>query len=115
MLIFFSHLAEPIWAEAVAMLDEMSALADAPLVHMAKLWPRSWGGNVMVGNLWLVQDLIEGTAKWMDEHRLRPDVVIVSSTFLGPGGRDLVGRCYLEFERALDIQLRLLRSRLMDL
>ena len=43
--------------------------------------------------------------------RERPDVVIVPATFLSHGGRDLLGRCYLEVERELKTELRLLPCR----
>jgi hypothetical protein len=115
VLFFFSHLAEPLLAEGIAVLGGPAEFAGSTELHLERLWPESWGGNVMLGDLWTVQDVIEGAREWIDRHGLRPDVVIVPSTFLGRGGRDLVGRCYLEFERALDIELRLLRGRLMDL
>jgi hypothetical protein len=62
----------------------------------------------MVGDLWTVQDLTEQAAAWIEQNGVRPDVVIVPSSFLNQAGRDLVGQCYLEFERELGIELRLL-------
>ena len=115
VLFLFSHLAEPLVAEGLAMLGGLREFAGSTELHLERLWPASWGGNVMLGDLWTVEDVIEGARDWIARHGLRPDAVIVPSTFLGRGGRDLVGRCYLEFERELDIELRLLRGRLMDL
>lgn len=114
-LLLFSHLAEPLIAEGMAMLGGVGEFGPHAELHMAKLWPASWGGNIMLGDLWTVEDLVAGVTRWVGEHGMRPDVVIVPATFLGPGGRDLIGRPYLEFERALDIELRLLPCRIMDL
>lgn len=90
------------------MLGELATFVDSVEFYVQKLWPRYWGGNVMIGDLWTTRDLIEQAMSWTERQGVRPDVLIVPSSFLSGGGRDLLGRCYLEVERALDIELRLL-------
>ncbi len=108
VLLFISDLAEPYFFEGMAMLGELATFVDSVEFYVQKLWPRYWGGNVMIGDLWTTRDLIEQAMSWTERQGVRPDVLIVPSSFLSGGGRDLLGRCYLEVERALDIELRLL-------
>ena len=108
VLLFISELGEPYFFEGMAMLGELATFVDSVELYVEKLWPSYWGGNVMIGDLWTTHDLIEQTMSWIERQGVRPDVVIVPSSFLSGGGRDLLGRCYLEVERALDIELRLL-------
>ena len=43
----------------------------------------------MIADLWTAHDFIEGTAAWSENHGLKPDVVILPSSFLSLGARDL--------------------------
>jgi len=108
VLLFISPLAEPYFFEGMEMLGELAAFVDTAEMYVERLWPRAWGGNVIIGDLWTVSDLIEQTHTWIREQGFRPDVVIVPWSFLSAGGRDLRGRCFKEFEWALDLELRLL-------
>jgi hypothetical protein len=108
VLLFISQLMEPCFYEGMSMLGERASVVDRVHLYLQPLPPAYWGGNVMVGDLWTAQDFIEGTAAWIENHGVKPDVVIVPSSFLSLGARDLVGRCYLEVERALDVEVRLL-------
>jgi uncharacterized Fe-S cluster-containing radical SAM superfamily protein len=111
ILLFISELGESYFFEGMRMLGEVGKFVDTADLYVEKLWPRFWGGNVIIGDLWTVHDLIEQTRAWIGHHGVRPDVIVVPGSFLSGGGRDLLGRCYLEVERALDIELRLLRCR----
>ena len=108
VLLLISELMEPCFHEGMALLGEKASFVDTVSFHVAMPTCQFWGGNIMVGDLWTIQDLVEQTAAWMQATGLRPDVVIVPASFLNHGGRDLLGRCYLEFERELGIELRLL-------
>jgi len=108
VLFLISELMEPCFQEGMAMLGEMASFVDAVSFHVAMPRCQFWGGNMVVADLWTIQDLIEQTTVWIETSGVRPDVVIVPSSFLNQSGRDLLGRCYLEFERELGIGLRLL-------
>ena len=108
VLFYISDMAEPHFYEGMEMLGEMAEFMDCCEFYVEKLWPRYWGGNVVMGDLWTFQDLTEQTRSWIERTNITPDVVITPHSFLSEGGRDLVGDCYLDFERALDIELRLL-------
>ena len=111
VLFYISDMAEPHFYEGMAMLGKMADFVDCCDFYVEKLWPRYWGGNVVMGDLWTFHDLTEQTKSWIERTNITPDVVIMPQSFLSDGGRDLVGNCYLDFERALDIELRLLPCR----
>ena len=111
ILLFISELGEPYFFEGMKMLGEIAQFVDTAELYVEKLWPRFWGGNVLIGDLWTVHDLIAQSRAWIERHGARPDVIVVPASFLSSGGRDLLGRCYLDAERELDTELRLLRCR----
>jgi hypothetical protein len=111
VLLFVSGLGEPHFLEGMRMLGEHGRFVDSVELYVQKLHPRFWGGNVIIGDLWTVHDTIEQTRAWIERHGEHPDVIVVPSSFLSGGGRDLLGRCYLEVERALDVEVRLLYCR----
>jgi len=111
LLLLVSELGEPHFLEGMRMLGELGRFVDTVDLYVHKVWPRYWGGNVIIGDLWTAQDLIEQTQEWIVRHGESPDVLVVPSSFLSTGGRDLLGHSYLEIERALDVELRLLSCR----
>jgi uncharacterized Fe-S cluster-containing radical SAM superfamily protein len=111
LLLFVSPLGEPHFIEAMQLLGDLAHFVDTADIYVESLAPRYWGGNVMVGDLWTVGDIIERAQDWTARQGKRPDVIVLPSTFLSTGGRDLLGRSYLEVERALDVEVRLLSCR----
>ncbi len=111
VLLFVSELGEPHFVQGMSLLGELGAFVDSVDLYVRKLDPRYWGGNVIIGDLWTVQDVIEQAREWIADQGEAPDVIVLPSTFLSNGGRDLVGRSYLDIERALDVELRLLACR----
>jgi len=69
-----------------------------------------FGGNILMGDLLVVEDFIRHIKKHISTNRANPDVVIIpSSPFsLGDWGRDLTGRVYLDIERCVGIPVELL-------
>ena len=107
ILLFTSEFMEPHLKEAMVMVDDMVELLDSIELYIEKPVHRFWGGNVLIGDLWTIPDLIAYTKEWMEVTGIRPDIVVAASSFLSPGKRDLLGNCYFEFERELDIELHL--------
>ena len=108
VLLFISGMGEPHFYEGMAMLGPVAAFIDSVELYVQKLWPRYWGGHVIIGDLWTAQDIIEQTEAWIERNGVRPDVIVIPSSFLSRGGRDLTGTCVRRAERTLDIELRLL-------
>jgi len=81
-------------------------------VRMDVQVPRNnfFGGNVFMGDLLVVQDFIDFIEEYLEQNRVRPDLIVIpSSPFnLGQWGRDLTGRVYLDIERKVGIPVALL-------
>ena len=106
VLLFISPLGEPYFAEGTTMLGGLETFEELCELHVATLRPSYWGGNVLIGDLWTFNDLTEQTRSWMEGTGLRPDAVIAPRSFLTNGGNDLLGDCYLDFERELGVEFR---------
>ena len=108
ILFYISPLAGPHFLEGLGMLGEAAAFLDTADVYVEVLRPRYWGGNMILGDLWTNGDIIQHTQEWMATTGVRPEVIIVPQTYLSESARDLLARPYVEVERALDIEVRLL-------
>ncbi len=109
ILFYISPLAGPHFLEGMGTLGQAAAFIDSADVYVETLWPTYWGGNIVVGDLWTNGDVIARTRQWMARTGLKPEVILIPETYLSHSGRDLLGRPYLEVERELDIEVRLLR------
>lgn len=72
---------------------------------------RYFGGNIILGDLLVVQDFIDCIREYLARGNPRPDLVVIpSSPFaLGEWKRDLTGRVYLDIEREVGIPVELLK------
>ncbi|MCP4755721.1 MAG: radical SAM protein [Proteobacteria bacterium] len=68
-----------------------------------------FGGNIQMGDLLVVSDFIEAVEAFIDETKIRPDLVLVPSSPFDISGwsRDLAGSCYLEIERSTGVPVAL--------
>jgi len=71
---------------------------------------RYFGGNIILGDLLVVQDFIDHIRDYLARGNPRPDLVVIPSTpfALGAWRRDLTGRPYLDIEREVGIPVALL-------
>jgi hypothetical protein len=71
------------------------------------------GGNIILGDLLIVDDLVQCIDKYIEARGKKPDLVVVpSSPFsLGGWGRDLTGRPFKEIERVTGVRTRTLCSK----
>lgn len=108
LLLLVSPLGAGPFSEALAMLGDAAGFPGPAQAFAEVVWPCEWGGNVIVGDLWTVRDIVVTAQAWIEREGVRPDVIVVPSTFMSSGGRDLKGRCWVTIERALGIEVRLL-------
>ena len=108
VLLFTTELMEPHFAEALSMAQSMLDSLESVELYVGKPKPTFFGGSVVIGDLWVIPDLISYTKDWIKQTGIHPDVVIVPSSFLSVGKRDLLGHTCIEFERELDIELKLI-------
>ncbi len=68
-----------------------------------------FGGNIFMGDLMVVEDFIRAARQFMDQQKIRPDLIVVPSSpfHLSGWSRDLTGRVYLDIERHLRIPVAL--------
>ena len=78
-------------------------------LHLRVPENRYFGGNIIMGDLLVVQDFIEAIQAFINEERIYPDLVVIPSSpfHLSGWGRDLTGRVYREIERLTDIPVAL--------
>jgi pyruvate-formate lyase-activating enzyme len=71
---------------------------------------RFFGGNIMLGDLLVVQDFIDFVNEQPGGTEARPDLVVIPSSpfHLSGWGRDLTGRTYLDIARETGVAVRLL-------
>jgi hypothetical protein len=67
---------------------------------------RFFGGDVNVGDLWVLEDVAFAVREYGRSHG-RPDLAIMPGSFLSRWGQDLLGVPYTELERSLGIEVAL--------
>ncbi|MCX6022232.1 MAG: PDZ domain-containing protein [Chloroflexi bacterium] len=109
VVIATSTLAKPAFDELMPRLHSMVA----PDVKLRAGIPANnfLGGNIMAGDLMQVDDFIDFVRGWSDEHG-RPDLVLIPSSPFDSYGwrRDMMGRVFLDIERATGVPVRLIRN-----
>jgi hypothetical protein len=78
-------------------------------LHLTVPENRYFGGNIFMGDLLVVEDIISAVKDFTNRTNITPDLLVMpSSPFHMSGwGRDLTGRVYLDIERILKIPLAL--------
>jgi len=108
VLFLSSELMRPTFEQCLA---ESHLFGDSQLEIDIKV-PRNYffGGNILMGDLLVVQDFIDYIKDYIKQKDDKPDLVIIpSSPFnLGGWGRDLTGRVYLDIERETGVPVELL-------
>jgi pyruvate-formate lyase-activating enzyme len=71
---------------------------------------RFFGGNIILGDLLVVQDFISFLRAYLETAEMRPGLVVIPSSpfHLSGWGRDLTGRPYRDIERETGLAVRLL-------
>jgi sulfatase maturation enzyme AslB (radical SAM superfamily) len=89
-----------------------SGLLDGKRLSVAVPSNDFFGGNIMIGDLMVVDDFVACGRRWIKSKGRRPDVIIIPSTpFLANDSgwkRDISGCCYLDIERRLHTPVELL-------
>lgn len=74
------------------------------------------GGDIIVGDLLVIEDFISSVRKWIKKHNCKPDLVIIPSTPFTKWKRDLKGKVYKNIERELSIPVALIEcSRIFNI
>jgi len=93
------------------LLDERPlTLPEGTVLSLSVPENRYFGGNIILGDLLVVQDFIDHLREYTRAERARPDLVVIPSSpfHLSGWGRDLSGRPYLDIARETGLKVRLL-------
>lgn len=107
-LFLTSRLVRPTLEQLLA--DHPMSLPQGTDFHLSVPENRYFGGNIILGDLLVVQDFIDHLRAYTDGGLPRPDLVVIPSTpfHLSRWGRDLTGRPYLDIARETGLRVKLL-------
>jgi sulfatase maturation enzyme AslB (radical SAM superfamily) len=108
ILVFTTRLGQRLFYRSFEMLIRSESL-EIPIekIRVTMADHRYWGGNIMVGDLHVVQDYIEHIRK-LQKAGYNPDLVLIPSSFtLGQWKLDVLGNSYLEIERQTGCRVEL--------
>lgn len=90
-------------------------LPEGVKLHLSVPENRFFGGNIILGDLLVVQDFIDHLREWTEKKGFKPDLAVIPSSpfHLSGWGRDLTGRVYLDIARETGIRVELLECRTM--
>ncbi len=104
VLLLSSHIMKPIVKEqlrGLPNLDDLDLYVEVP-EH------RFWGGNIIVGDLYVVSDFVGCVQDFIKTRGFKPDLVVVPSTAFSLWGHDLRGVHFQEIERLTGAPVELL-------
>lgn len=68
------------------------------------------GEEIIIGDLFTVEDMVDSVHKWIKRKGIRPDLVIVPSTPFTLWKKDIAGDSLLNLERKVKIPVKILRT-----
>jgi hypothetical protein len=108
VLLFSSFLVQPLFIEAMKLMQNYVTSLQKIDLRVTIAEQHFWGGNIMITDILLVQDLINHLHKLIS-NKYRPDLIIIPSSFTNLWGFDLSGHSYLEIEREFKIPVELIK------
>lgn len=107
VLLLTSQIIGPIVETVIKSVPEFKAFFSKIELNMRIPSHRFWGGNIMLGDLYMVSDYLKAARHFIAQADRPPDVIILPSSFATKLGFDLLGKSYLEIERQLQIPVEL--------
>ncbi len=100
VLLFCSELLVDTVSDLLETVPELQKALNGRCIQLEVPEQRFWGGNIILGDLWMVSDLIHAFRKVVSKFGHRPDLVVLPSTFMPDGWADLCGEPWSSFEHA---------------
>jgi membrane-associated protease RseP (regulator of RpoE activity) len=111
VLVFTTPLVGDLYAQAMRIVGNLPQFAMPGVEVRVTVAPQSyWGGNIVIGDLNVVQDFIDHVNDVAGRGH-RPDLVVIPGSFANRWGLDVLGHSYLEIERRTGVQTELLPVR----
>jgi hypothetical protein len=109
ILLMTSYIMEPLVAY---LLERLPGVNDMLRDKELYLWiptHRFWGGNIMIGDLYTCSDYLEAVYDFQERQGIKPDLIIIPSSFTYNNNTDLLGVSYSSIEYATGIAVELVR------
>lgn len=111
VLLFTTPLATGLLAQALSVVgDSPECRLDGVEVRATMAPQTYWGGNIVVGDLHVVDDYVQHL-RGLQENGYAPDLAVIPSTFTSEWGFDLLGTSWHEIERRTGIPVALVAAR----
>jgi len=110
VLLFTTALAKNLFAQAMMIAgSSLDFKMDSIELRVTVAEQRYWGGNIVIGDLHVVQDYIDHILM-LGKEGYRPDLVLIPRSFVGDWGFDVLGGSYSEIERKTGVPVELLTN-----
>lgn len=103
ILLMTSSIMEPLVAAVFETLQSVDNQLRDRNVYLWVPEHRFWGGNIMLGDLYTCTDYIEGVKDFMKNYSLKPDLIVIPSSFSPNGYFDILGTSYNDIELEVEI------------
>jgi hypothetical protein len=111
VLLLTSQIIKPMAEAIIQSIPEVRDFFSQLQLQMVIPSHNFWGGNIMLGDLYMVSDYLEAAEEHIAQAKSPPDLIILPSSFTTEFGCDLLGVSYTEIERVLNIPVELLPCR----
>jgi hypothetical protein len=110
VLLFTTPLVKNLFAQAMMIVGNSPEFKmDSIELRVTVAEQRYWGGNIVIGDLHVVQDYIDHVLM-LARGGYRPDLVLIPKSFVGEWGFDVLGESYFEIERRTGVSVELLTN-----
>ena len=109
ILLMTSYIMEPLVAYLLESLPGVNELLKDKELYLWIPKHRFWGGNIMIGDLYTCSDYLEAVYDFEDRQGIKPDLIIIPSSFTYNNNTDLLGVSYSSIEYATGIAVELAR------
>jgi len=110
-LLLTSYLVKPVVEMVIETIPKYMDYFKTRKLHLEIPMQRFWGGNIVIADLYMVQDYADHVAAFIKREGLKPDLIVIPSSFATEYGLDLSGVSYLEIENEFDVPVELLRCK----
>ena len=106
-VVFTTRLSEALFEQARTISGDGAGILNEGIEWKIVTTPhRFWGGNIMIGDINVVDDYVDRLLK-VEEEGFRPDLALIPSSFASRWGFDVLGRSYREIERRTGVRVEL--------
>ena len=110
VLLFTTPLVKNLFGQAAMIVGHSPEFKLDPVeLRVTVAEQRFWGGNIMIGDLHVVQDYIDHILM-LEKRGYRPDLVLIPRSFVGQWGFDVLCGSYSEIERKTGVPVELLTN-----